>query len=84
MLFFKLGRHTDVCVSDTWMASLQLMKGREEPHTDKYKEIANDWNYDANCTLTSLPVLGLTYLKSLIFVTQCVCASGDCGRCYNR
>jgi hypothetical protein len=32
------------------------MEGREKPHTDKYKVIANDWNYDARCMCTSLPL----------------------------
>jgi hypothetical protein len=32
------------------------MEDREKPHMDKYKEITNDWNYDASCTPTSLPV----------------------------
>jgi hypothetical protein len=32
------------------------MEGREKAHTDKQKEIMNDWNYDASCVLTSLPV----------------------------
>jgi hypothetical protein len=32
------------------------MEGRKKAHTDKYKEITNDWNYDAKCTVTSLPV----------------------------
>jgi hypothetical protein len=46
------------------------MEGRKKPHTDKYKEITNDWNYDASCTLTSLSVSNLENLKSLIFVAQ--------------
>jgi hypothetical protein len=37
---------------------------------DKYKGITNDWNYEASCTLNSLPVLDLEYLKWLIFVAQ--------------
>jgi hypothetical protein len=32
------------------------MEGTEKAHMDKYKEIRNEWNYDASCTLTSLPV----------------------------
>jgi hypothetical protein len=32
------------------------MESVEKPYTDKYKEIKNDWNYNASCTLTSLPV----------------------------
>jgi hypothetical protein len=31
----------------------------ERSHIDKYKEITNDWNYDASCMLTSLPILYL-------------------------
>jgi hypothetical protein len=48
------------------------MEGREKPHMDKYKEITNDWNYDTNCTLTSLPVSDLEHFKSLISVAQSV------------
>jgi hypothetical protein len=36
------------------------MEGTEKPHMDKYKESMNEWNYDASCTLTSLPVLDLS------------------------
>jgi hypothetical protein len=46
------------------------MEGIEKPHTDKYKEITNDWNYDASCTLTSLLVWDLENFKRLIFVVQ--------------
>jgi hypothetical protein len=45
-----------LCLTDIWHKSLQLMEGIEKPHTGKYKEIINDWNYGANCTLTSLLV----------------------------
>jgi hypothetical protein len=48
------------------------MKGREKPHTDKYKAITNDWNYDTSCTLTSLPVWYLEKFKRLVFVVQSV------------
>jgi hypothetical protein len=48
------------------------MEGIEKPHTDKYKEIAINWNYDASCTLTSLPVWDLENFKRLIFVVQSV------------
>jgi hypothetical protein len=48
------------------------MEGIEKPHTDKYKEITNNWNYDASCTLTSLPVWDLENFKRLIFVVQTV------------
>jgi hypothetical protein len=44
------------------------MEGIEKPHVDKYKEITNDWNYDASCTLTSLPVWDLENLKRLILL----------------
>jgi hypothetical protein len=46
------------------------MAGREEPHTVKYKAITNDWNYDASCMLTSLPVLNLENFMRLVFVVQ--------------
>jgi hypothetical protein len=32
------------------------MDGRENPHVNKQEGITNDWNYDASCKLTSLPV----------------------------
>jgi hypothetical protein len=48
------------------------MEGREKPHTGKYKAITNEWNYDASCTLTSLPVWDLENLKRLVLVEQCV------------
>jgi predicted ATPase len=48
------------------------MEGIEKPHTDKYKEITNDWNYDASCTVTWLPVWDLENFKRLIFVVQSV------------
>jgi hypothetical protein len=48
------------------------MEGREKPYSNKYKEIMNDRNNDAKCTLTSLPVWDLENFKSLIFVAQCV------------
>jgi hypothetical protein len=48
------------------------MDGIQKPHTDKYKEIANNWNDDASCALTSLPVWDLENFKRLIFVVQSV------------
>jgi hypothetical protein len=39
---------------------------------DKYKDIMNEWNYDASSTLTSHLVLDLENFKCLIFVAQCV------------
>jgi hypothetical protein len=44
----------------------------EKPHTDEYKEITNDWNYDDSCALSSLPVWDLENFKHLIFVLQSV------------
>jgi hypothetical protein len=62
MFFFKLGRDIGV-----------LMEGIEKPHMDTYNEITNNWNYDASCTLTSLPVWHLlANFKRLIFVVQSV------------
>jgi hypothetical protein len=48
------------------------MEGTEKQHMDKYKEIMNDWNYDANCKLTSLLVWDIENFKCLIFVAQSV------------
>jgi hypothetical protein len=48
------------------------MEGIDKPHTGEYKEITNDSNYDASCTLTSLPVWDLKNFKRLIFVVQSV------------
>jgi hypothetical protein len=42
------------------------------PHAEKYKEIANDCNYDATCTLTSLPVSDSGKFKCLSFLVQSV------------
>jgi hypothetical protein len=46
------------------------MEGSEKAHTDKYKKITNNWNYDASRMLTSLPVSDPENFKSLIFVTK--------------
>jgi hypothetical protein len=48
------------------------MEGIENPHTDKYEVIMNNWNYDASCTVTSLSVWDLENFKCLIFVVQSV------------
>jgi hypothetical protein len=48
------------------------MEGIEKSHMDKYKEITNNWNYDASCMETSLPVWDLENFKRLIFVVQSV------------
>jgi hypothetical protein len=48
------------------------MEGRGKPHTDKYKVITNDGNYDASCMLTSLPVWDLENFRHLVFVVQSV------------
>jgi hypothetical protein len=54
------------------------MDGIDKPHTGKYKAITNDWNYDASCTLTSLPVWDLDNFKRLIFVVQTVHLKSTC------
>jgi hypothetical protein len=46
------------------------MEGSEKPHVDKYKEMTNDWNYNASCTQTSLLVLDIENFQHLIFVEQ--------------
>jgi hypothetical protein len=57
------------------------MEGIDKPHTGKYKEITNDSNHDASCTLTSLPVWDLENFKRLIFVVQIVqCSAVATGR----
>jgi hypothetical protein len=48
------------------------MEGREKPHTDTFKKITNGWNYDASCTLTSIPVSGFENFKRLIFVARSI------------
>jgi hypothetical protein len=48
------------------------MEGTEKPHMDEYKEVMNDWDYGASCTLTSLLVLYLENFQHLIFVAQSV------------
>jgi hypothetical protein len=48
------------------------MEAIDKPHTGKYKEITNYSNYDASCTLTSLPVWDLENFKRLIFYVQSV------------
>jgi hypothetical protein len=49
-----------------------IAEGREKSHTEKYKDITSDWNYDASCTLTSLPFSDLENFKGSIFVAQSV------------
>jgi hypothetical protein len=58
------------------------MEGIEKPHTDKYKEITNDSNYDVSCTLTSLQVWELQNVKPFIFVAQSVQCSSIYGSIY--
>jgi hypothetical protein len=65
-----------LCLTDVRHKTLQLMEGIDKPHLGKYKEITNDSNYDANCTLTSLPVWDLENFKRLIFVVQSVHVPG--------
>jgi hypothetical protein len=61
-----------LCLIDMWHKLLSLMEGIEKPRMDKYKEITNDWNYEASCMLTSLLVWDLENFKCLIFVAQIV------------
>jgi hypothetical protein len=37
---------------------------------DKYREIADDWNYDGRLALASTLVSGVAHFKRLIFVVQ--------------
>lgn len=47
------------------------MEDIEKPHTEKYKEIVNDWNYDISCMLISLS-LGFGKFQPLGFCcTEC-------------
>jgi hypothetical protein len=46
------------------------MESIEKPHVDKNKEITNNWNYDASCTVASLPVWDFENFKRLVFVVQ--------------
>lgn len=48
------------------------MEDRKKSLTDKYKEITNEWNYDANGTLTSFLVWGLENFKRLVFVAELI------------
>jgi hypothetical protein len=62
--FFKLGRH--VCVFP-WLTrgEIAILKV-DRSHTYKYKEITNDRNYDASCTLTSLSVSEILSARFLL------------------
>jgi hypothetical protein len=54
------------------------MEGIEKPHMDKYKDIMNDWNYDASCTLASLLVWNLENSEMLDFCcTECTKNQGS-------
>jgi hypothetical protein len=59
-------------VWNSYQEQLEIVEGIDKPHAGKYKEITNDSNYDASCTLTSLPVWDLENFKRLIFVVQTV------------
>jgi hypothetical protein len=61
-----------LCLTDVWHESLYFMEGIEKPHTDKHKEITNDWNYVARRTLPSVPVWDFENFRRLIFVVQSV------------
>jgi hypothetical protein len=43
------------------------MEGTERSHTEEYRKIAKDWNYDAGCTLASLQ-FGLKKISSTSFL----------------
>jgi hypothetical protein len=44
----------------------------EKSHIRQVEGNYNDWNYDASCALTSLPILDLENFKGLIFIAQSV------------
>jgi hypothetical protein len=44
-----------VCLTNFWHKNVYTIDGTEKPHMNKYKEIMNDWNYDAKSPPTSLP-----------------------------
>jgi hypothetical protein len=44
------------------------VEGREKSHNGKIKEIVDDKDYDASCTLTPVPVLDFGNVKCLMFV----------------
>ena len=39
----------------------------DKPHVDTYKEIMNELNYDATCTITALPIFDLETCKRFVF-----------------
>jgi hypothetical protein len=50
----------------------------KKPHADKYRNVMNDWNFDASYMYTALPVSDMADSKYLIFVAEyvkyiCVC-----------
>jgi hypothetical protein len=55
------------------------MEARRIPHMDKHKGITEDWNCDATCMLTLLPLSGLENLKHLIFIVQSIHKKIICG-----
>jgi hypothetical protein len=55
------------------LAQVIAINGRQRKAT--YGQVQgdmNDWNHDASCTLTSLPVWDLENFKRLVFVEQSV------------
>jgi hypothetical protein len=50
------------------------VEGTGKLHMGKYKEVMNDWNYDASYVLMliSLPVLDFEKFKCLIFVAESI------------
>ena len=41
-----------------------------KPHTDSYREVMNDWNYDDTCAL--MPLWSLGNFKHFVFIAQSV------------
>jgi hypothetical protein len=61
---FKLGRHIGVFAQHTFRIN-NCKNGRQRKATyGQIEDITKDWNYDASCMLTSLPVLDLENLST--------------------
>jgi hypothetical protein len=67
MYLFRPVAHIAVFESQTSETTHCSLWKVEKTRVDKYKEIINDCNYDANCTLTSLAV---SNFKRLILISQ--------------
>jgi hypothetical protein len=48
------------------------MQARQKAHTDKYREIMNDWNSDISCRVTSQLVWNLENFRHLVFVAHSI------------